>query len=253
MRKPIKFYLTLLSEVPGAFRAAIEVYVFWAGIVFILLSVFAPTIASKVAIDFPLSPKYAAYTFALLLLYGLLRANYLRFQAIESDRDKALARVRDLTKKPTLQVRDIRERQRTKEFSYYLVVYNDGPGAVDNVEVTLRDVVPAPRDPMFRGWFPYHLADSLEHRGFRSINEKQEELYRLVGSWVSSEGHLAVAGLDGVREMGSNAKEWAFFVEKQHVLQIRVSGRDADAWEVAVTITPDESEPGRLKVSLSGR
>jgi hypothetical protein len=119
-----------------------------------------------------------------------------------------------------------------RETHYRLVVYNPGPGVAENVEAALLGVDPRPSDPMFRGRFPYRLPNSLgEMKGTR-VNEKGEEVYDLLHSWLNAEGFRTVLGVDG----WDARRPIRMSTDEAFTLHIRVSAANAEAHDEHVLV-----------------
>jgi hypothetical protein len=78
-----------------------------------------------------------------------------------------------------------------------MVVGNIGPTSARNVQMHLRCIVPAPREPMWFGDYPY-LVGRPGHRidePASVINPRDSELYELVAGWPNN-GEFYTEGLD---------------------------------------------------------
>ena len=81
----LRYYLSIVIDIPRAFRSALEAVTFWGGVALAILSSVWPHV-STLQNAVPISPGAGPIGFALILVYGVLRVNY---QRIES-RDRKL-------------------------------------------------------------------------------------------------------------------------------------------------------------------
>jgi hypothetical protein len=230
-------------------REMSDAYQSWLALVVAILWLLSPELARlfSAPLSLPLWARIIPLT--ILVLYVLLRTNYLRFQDIERQRDTASEKLSELTKRPTLRVLEIKEWSIPggSHHHYSLRIYNDGPGTANNVQVRLQAIEPRPSYSAFRGEFPYPLADLNGHRGPRSISEHEEEPYQLARSWAGGLGETTVAGLDGLVEMSpGHPEDWKISLEQPCVLRLSVSYSDT-VQHLAVALKP---EGGRLNPRL---
>lgn len=99
----LRFYWSLLLEIPSAFRSAVETWLFWGISVVVPLAVWLnPSWRPLMEAD-AFSRWFIAIPVAVSLLYGLLRANFRRFEANHAKIKKLEARLEELTR-PRLHV-----------------------------------------------------------------------------------------------------------------------------------------------------
>lgn len=87
----LRFYLSLVREIPTIFRSRAEGWTFWIVSVAVpIIVLFNPELKSKM--DTPeFSRWFALVPIAMFVLYALLRVNYDRFIAVAAGRDEAKA------------------------------------------------------------------------------------------------------------------------------------------------------------------
>jgi hypothetical protein len=79
----LRYYLQILRDLPAVFRETLESWTFWAAIFLAVLGFFSPEVAA--AVNKQAGSRWLALIpGAVFFLWAMLRANYKRFQGLQS-------------------------------------------------------------------------------------------------------------------------------------------------------------------------
>lgn len=116
---------------------------------------------------------------------------------------------------------------------YRMVVYNDGPGTADNLQVWLTAIAPRPQSPLFRADFPYAVrwsqGTTKDNIGYR-LNPRSEIQYEFLFWWISSSNQLMIDGVD----------------TKHEPRDARFPMEDTEIWRMDYEITCASEEPQKV-------